>query len=278
MKKVYTRLLCMFLVVILLLCIGGLTIVMAQPSQMVKESTLTKVLEKKVLRVGVLTQDPPFGYLDKNFNNVGYDIDIAKIMAEALGAKLELVETENVNRVPNIITGKVDIIIGLFSNTVERSKSISFSKPYAPVTQVLVGRKDNVDFKNWTDTAGLKIALGRGTSQDIFLTEKATKGTTIVRYETPTDCFLALEQGKVDAVAETDSMVIFYLEDHPDWEIKGDPFMVDPACMGVVLGDQVWLNWVNNFIEHMLHDGNFQKVWAKHFPSYLPWSSVWQTY
>lgn len=276
MKKVYTRLLCMFLVVILLLCIGGLTIVMAQPLQMVKESTLTKVLEKKVLRVGILNTSKPWGYLDKDFNNVGFEPDIAKLMAEALGVKLELVETENINRVPFLVTGKVDIVIAAFANTLERAKSVSFSKAYAPYALVVVGSKDDVDFKNWTDTAGLKVALARGTTSDLFLSEKATKGTEIVRYETASDCFLALEQGKVDAVSEGYTLVAAYIKLHPKWEIKGDPFSRTFPCMGVVLGDQVWLNWVNLFIDHMLNGGKIQELWVKHFE--VPWTNIWLSY
>jgi len=266
----------MLLIVILLLCIGGLTIVMAQPSQMVEKSTLTRVLKNNVLRVGILTNNPPWGYLDKNFNNVGFDIDIAKLMAEALGVKLQLVETENVNRVPFLVTDKVDIIIAVFGNTLERAKSISFSEVYAPYTLVVVGHKDDVDFKSWTDLAGKKIALGRGTTSDTVLSKIAPEGTEIVRYETPTDCFLALEQGKVDAVSDGYDTCAYYVNLHPEWEIKGEPFQRTFPCMGVQIGDQVWLNWVNLFINHMLNDGKIQELWVKHFE--VPWTKIWPSY
>jgi len=276
MKKVYSRLLHVFLVVILLLYIGGLTIVMAQPSQMVKESTLTKVLERNVLRVGVLTACPPWCYLDENYNNVGFDVDIAKLLAENLGVELELVETENVNRAPYIVTGKIDILIAVFGNTLDRAKSVAFSKPYAPYTLVVVGRKDDVDFKKWTDISSRKIAIGRASTADIILSKVAPEGTTIVRYDNPIDYVLALEQGKVDAFSDGYTNAAHIVQSHPKWEIKGDPYSRTFPCMAVQLGDQVWLNWVNLFIDHMLNEGKFQELWVKHFK--VPWTEIWPSY
>jgi len=197
-------------------------------------------------------------------------------MAEELGVKLQLVETENINRVPFLVTDKVDIVIAAFGNTLERAKSVSFSKPYAPYTLVIVGRKDDVNFKNWTDTAGKKVGLGRGTTMDIVFSKKAPKGTEIVRYETSTDYFLALEQGKVDAVSEGYTIAAYYVKQHPEWEIKGEPYLRTFPCMGVQLGDQVWLNWVNLFIDHMLNEGKIQELWQKHFK--IPWTEIWPSY
>ncbi len=276
MKKVHIKVLSMFLVG--LLFIGGLTMVaMADlPTQMAKESTLRAVLEKGVLRVGVHTTAPPWGYLDENYENVGFDIDIAKLMAETLGVKLELTETENVNRVPFLVTGKVDVVIAVFASTPQRAQSIAFSTPYGPYTLVLVGRKDDTDFKNWTDTAGRKVAAGRGGTVEIAFTKIAPEGTEIVSYETPADCFLALEQGKVDAVGEGYTICAYQVQEHPDWEIKGEPFTRTFPSMGVRQGDQVWLNWINLFIHHALSEGKIQEFWVKHFG--VPWTEIWPNF
>ena len=276
MKQVSGRLLSMFLIGTLLVA-GLISAVMAQPpTQIVKESTLTKVLERNLLRVGVLTTVPPWGYLDKNYKNVGFDIDIANMMAEELGVKLKLVETEGVNRVPFLVTGKVDIVIGVFGATLERAKSVAFTKPYAPYALVIVGRKDDPNFKSWTDTAGKKVAVARGTTIDLIFTKKAPKGTEIIRYDLPTDAFLALEQGKVDAVGEGYTVCAYQVRLHPEWEIKGEPFARTFPGFGLPLGDQVWLNWANLFIEQKLAEGKFQELWVKHFQ--VPWIDIWPDY
>jgi len=275
MRRIHIRI--MSLLIMAILCMGlFVTTVVAQPSKMVEESTLKKVLKRGVLRVGVLTDGPPWGYLDENYEIVGFDVDIAKLMAENLGVKLKLVPTKNVNRVPFLVTGKVDVVIACFGNTLERAQSVAFSKPYAPYTLVLVGRKADKDLKSWKDTAGKRVAVGRGTTIDLIFTKIAPEGTEIVRYETPTDCFLALEQGKVDAVGEGYTICAYQVQLHPDWEIKGEPFARTFPCMGVPLGDQVWLNWVNLFIEHMLNERKIQELWVKHFE--VPWTEIWPSY
>jgi polar amino acid transport system substrate-binding protein len=276
MKEITSSILSMLLIGALLV-VGLNSTAMAQsPAQAVKESTLTKVVERKLLRVGVLTTVPPWGYLDKDYKNVGFDIDVAKMMAQELGVELKLIETEGVNRVPFLVTGKVDIVIGVFGATLERAKSVAFSKPYAPYALSIVGRKDDTKFKSWTDTAGKKVAVARGTTNDLIFTKKAPKGTQIIRYDLPTDCFLAMEQGKVDAVGEGYTVCAYQVKIHPAWEIKGEPFARTFPGFGIPLGDQVWLNWANLFIEQNLAEGKFQELWEKHFK--IPWIDIWPDY
>lgn len=244
---------------------------------LVKSSTLTKVLERGVLRVGINVTGPPWGFMDKNYKPTGFDFEIAQLMAKELGVKLEPVEVTNANRVPYLVSGKVDIIIACFANTLERAKSVSFSKPYAPFFLVVVGRKDDKDFKSWRDLPGRKIAIPRSTTSDMILSEIAPKGTIIMRYENQTDAFLALEQGKVDAFAEGYDLAAYQVARHPDWEIKGKPFARTFPCMGVPLGDVVWLDWVNLFIEHKLNSGEIQKLYEKYFNVEFP-EGIWPSF
>jgi len=270
------KLLCMFLVGILLLSIGSLTMVSAQPSQMAKESALLKILEKNLLRVGISTTAPPWGYLDDKYEHVGFDVDMARLMAEQLEVELELVETMPVNRVPYLVTNKVDVMISSFGNTLQRATSVAFSKPYAPYTQVVLGKKDDVDLKNWTDTSGRKVALVKGGTDDVIFSRIAPEGTEIVRYESGADTLLALLQGKVDAMTAGYTNAAFYVQEHPELEIKGDPFSRTFPCIGLPLGDQVWLNWVNLFIDQMLNQGKIQELFEKHFK--VPWTEIWPSY
>ena len=93
------------------------------------DNLLTQILDRGVLRVGVLTTGPPWGFLDEDYNIVGFDVELAKEMAKELGVRLELVETLNINRVPYLTTGRVDIVIACFANTLERAKSVLFPSP-----------------------------------------------------------------------------------------------------------------------------------------------------
>jgi polar amino acid transport system substrate-binding protein len=216
-------------------------------AQKLEESALKKVLDRGVLRVSILGDFEPWCYLDENYEWTGYDVEVARLMAKELGVKLEFVETGTAGRIPYLVTGKVDIIIAGLGATPERAKSVAYSKPYAGVIQALVAPKDS-DIKSYKDCSGKKVAVARGTTSDKAFTEIAPEGTIILRFEENVDSFLALEQGKVDAVADGgwafDSAQV---KKHPEWEIKG-AFYKEVLFLAVRLEDQIWLNWVNMFL------------------------------
>lgn len=254
-------------------------VLMAAPTFAQTSDTLSKVLKRGVLRVGVLTTSPPWGMLNEKYEVVGFDIDIAKEMAKELGVKLELVETLNINRVPYLTTDRVDIMIAVFGNTLERAQSVAFSQPYAPYMLVICGPK-KVKVDSLEDLSGKTVALGRGTTADLILSEKAPKDTQILRYESPPDAFLAVEQGKADVVSEGYPHVMLEIQNHPDWELKlkGEPYSQTYPCMAVKLGDQIWLNWVNLFILHKLNDGFIQDLYGKWFDVPWPKAGIWPNF
>jgi|ADurb_Gel_01_Slu_FD_contig_41_554499_length_907_multi_3_in_0_out_0_1 polar amino acid transport system substrate-binding protein len=254
-----------------------MVVLMAAPTFAQGPDTLNKVLNRGVLRVGVLTTGPPWGFLDEKYELVGFDVDIAKEMAKELGVKLELVETLNINRVPYLTTDRVDIIIACFANTLERAKSVAFSQAYAPFMLVLCGPKD-VKINSLKDLSGKKVALGRGTTSDLHLSEKAPKDAQLLRYESPTDAFLAVEQGKAHVFAEGYDHAMYQIKTHPNWEIKGEPFAKTYPCMAVKQGDLVWLDWVNLFILHKLNDGVLQDLYAKWFNIPWPEAGIWPSF
>ena len=88
--------------------------------------TLQQVLKNGVVRVADCISFAPFGFYDANGKPQGYDVDIATLMAQQLGVKLELTDTTADNRIPNLQTGKVDVVICNFTeNPRGRSRSTS---------------------------------------------------------------------------------------------------------------------------------------------------------
>lgn len=278
MKKQKLLLTLLFLVLFaFLFSIVIFSTVSAQPSaEAVKQSTLTKVLEKKLLRVGVSTIAKPWGYLDDNYQNIGLDVELAKIMAKTLEVEIELVDTHSSNRVPFLVTGKVDVIMSSFSVTPTRALSVAFSRPYAPYPQVIIGRVDDVDFVDWTGIKARKVGVTKGGTDDLGLQQKAPEGTQIHRFETGNDVRLALVQGKIDAMSTGYVNAVAICREDPRFEIKGEPYMRGFPCFGLPLGDQVWLNWVNIFIENLLAEGVIQKLYEEHFQ--VPWKPISEVY
>ena len=95
-------------------------------------STLDDIIKRGTIRIGVGNDVPPFGSLAVNGKLQGYDIDFAHMIAKDLGVKVKLFPSTEINRVPYLITNKVDLIINIFGANPSRSQSVSFSIPLSP--------------------------------------------------------------------------------------------------------------------------------------------------
>ena len=142
---------------------------------------------------GTLTVGLECGYIPFNFTQTtdangavkisnadgyanGYDILIAKRIADALGKELVIVKTEWDSLVPGIEAGTLDLVIAGMSPTAERRKTIDFSEAYYESNLVIVVRKDGkyTEAKNLDDFNGAKLVAQQGTFHDDALQEQAS--------------------------------------------------------------------------------------------------------
>ena len=89
---------------------------------------LADIISKGVVRIGVPLDAPPFGSQDANRKPDGFDIEVAEMVAKALGVKLEMQQITGANRIPFLLTDKVDIVISVMGLTPERAKQIIFTR------------------------------------------------------------------------------------------------------------------------------------------------------
>ena len=95
---------------------------------------LQKILSAGTVRIGVPIDVPPFGSVDAKNEPVGLDVDMANKIAEALGVKVELQQITGANRVPYLVTDRLDIVIAAMGATPERAQQIAFTSPYAALS------------------------------------------------------------------------------------------------------------------------------------------------
>ena len=215
-----------------------------------QESTLTKVLEKKTLVVGVFADAPPYGVMKSSGEYEGFDIDAAQALAASLGAEIEYVSTTNANRIPLLETGKVDIVIAALTNLDERAQKVAMSRPYAAEGQVVLVPAGS-DITSYDDLACRSVAATRGSVPATIL-EKRFPEADASLFEAVADSIQALRSGKVDALMESNSVVQGILADSGDEFVVVDAPQLSPSVvsMGLKQGDQLWLNYVDNFIRN----------------------------
>mgnify|MGYP000365618349 FL=1 len=87
---------------------------------------LDDIIKAGVLNCGVVADFPPMGYFDKNNQPVGFDCDYCQDLADAMGVKANIINLTWGDRIPSLISGKTDVVIGSTSDTLERAKSVGF--------------------------------------------------------------------------------------------------------------------------------------------------------
>lgn len=227
-----------------------------------ENSTLNKVLKAKTLRVAVLPDFPPWAVQKSNGDFEGYEIDIAKELAKSLGVKLKLVSTDGDSRLPLLKAGRVDVNISAWTATDERAQTAGFTIPYdAHGAGVLF--KKGADIKSYDDIAGKKVSVARGSTNDTIVTQQFPTAK-VVRFDAIADVISAVKTGKVDMAVESSYTVAQEAKKDSSLQAISDP-PLDPqlVSMGALQGDQVWLNYLNNFIRNLIASGEDEKLHQK---------------
>ncbi|MCG8358883.1 MAG: transporter substrate-binding domain-containing protein [Kiloniellales bacterium] len=223
---------------------------------------LQNILDKGVVRIGVPLDVAPFGFVDSGGKPIGLDVDMAEMVAKELGVELELQQITGINRIPFLVTNKLDIVISVMGATPERAKQIAFTSPYAGLYIGVFGSSAN-QVEDPKDFGDLKIGVPRGTTQDISITELHPDGN-IVRFEDDATSAAAYLAGQVDVFATANIVARELAKQHPDkdftplYKIRNSP-----AHMGVRIGELELLRWLDTFIFYNKMNGNLDALHEK---------------
>ncbi|MET4491193.1 transporter substrate-binding domain-containing protein [Bradyrhizobium sp. LA7.1] len=234
-------------------------------------NALDAIRQRKKVIIGVLLDGPPFGMLDEKMEPTGYDVEVARKLAKDLGVDVEFVQTTVPNRVVYLQSSRVDLIMAAFSVTPERALSVAFSSPYGTLNHIIVGGT-GVHAATIADLVGKRVAVSRGSFQDMFLTKAAPSGTQIQRYDDDATAHAALASGQVDlaAMAEPTARAVISKSAGKPMEIK---FRLSeaPFSIGIRKGDPELLQWLNTWIYyHRRVTGEFDVLHRKYLGSGIP--------
>lgn len=211
-------------------------------------SILTKVLTSKKISIGVFADAPPYAVLNSSGEYEGFDIDKAKALADSLGAELEFVSTTNASRIPMLETQKVDVVIAALTNLDERAQVVALTRPYASEGQLVVVPADS-PIRSYDDLNGRAVAATRGSVPATILETQFPQARASL-FEAVADSIQALRSNKVDALMESTAVVADIRRSQGDAVRVLDAPALAPSLVsfGVKMGDQLWLNYLNNFI------------------------------
>lgn len=224
---------------------------------------LSDIKEAQKIRVGIDLGAPFYGYIDEKMQPTGSDVDAARLLAEDLGVELEIVQTTNSGRIPNLLSNKADLIISSLSITPERAKAVDFSIPYGAI-QAAVGAPKSMDIKGMDDLAGKTVAVTRGGPQDKLVSEGAPEAK-VVRFDDEAASITAAATGQADIVAITPPIIHAIGVRNPslDFEVK---FVIQSYELGIAMrkNEPELKEWVNGWIAANLKNGKLNEIHLKY--------------
>jgi len=228
--------------------------------------------EKIELRIGTEGAYPPFNYFDSDNNLVGFDIDIAKALCEAMNAECTFVAQDWDGIIPALRANKFDAIIASMSITPERDEVVDFTNKYYNTPPAIAVRKDS-DITEATAEGLADYVMGaQSATTHANYAEAYFPQTELRRYGTPEEYKLDLASGRIDAAID-DVVVLSEWLDGEDGEcckilttLTPDPVINGPGA-GVAIreGDTELRERFNAAIEAIRADGTYQEINDKYF-------------
>lgn len=246
----------------LLLSLIAVSIAAISCGNAMAEDALSTILSRKVLRVAVPTDYPPYGSVGSDMVPRGFDIDMATLVAKKLDVKLELVPVTGPNRIAYLQTKKSDLTISSLGKTPEREKVIDYSIAYAPFFDAVFGKKDIIA-KSYGELTGKVIAVTRGSMQDEELSRLAP-GAVIKRFEDnngTVSAFLA-GQAQMFATGTTVAAVIKVKDPAVNMDLKVI-LSNSPCYIGVLKGESQLVAKLNEIIREAKSNGTIDEMSKK---------------
>jgi cystine transport system substrate-binding protein len=227
---------------------------------------LDTVKQRGTLIVGVEGTYPPFNFVDTKTGQLdGFDIDVAKLIAEKLGVKAEFVKTEWSAILAGLGSGKFDVIVNQVGITPERQQTFDFSVPYvASSPQLILRANDDSGYKSFADLKGKKLGVSQGSNYEALA--KAQEGVQVKSYPGAPEYLSDLVSRRVDA-ALNDQLMTAYLVKTSNIPIKGGAIVGEPKFNGIPFkkDNPEFKAAINKALEDSFASGEFEKISTKWF-------------
>ena len=255
-----------------------------------------KIIEKKVLVVGINEGYAPFamypdiygdGKSNGNATNkdrlVGIDVDIARLIAAELGARVMFVKpVRDDQHISLLRAGVTDMIIATMPRLPSLGLKVNFTDPYFEISQAALIRKDFQGIETASslydlfDVPGIRVGVKKNSSGERFA-HAVFEGDKIRAFETHSSLTNALLAGEVDAHIHESPFVQIWAKAHPEHAQLVRP-LLEPVtrehyAIAIPMGDPDFLSWLNMFIDKLRSDGTMDLLIHRYFVD-MDWSGV----
>lgn len=226
---------------------------------------LEDIVNEGKIKVGVEGTYPPFTYHDESGELVGFDVEVAKALAQKLGVEASFTESDWDSLLAAIDSRRLDTVINDVSVTEERKKKYDFSDPYFFIARQMVCSSDNDTIHSMEDLNGKKIATNMTNS---YAQQLEDLGATIVPISTSDEAATLVLSGRADVCMFNTVILADYLKQHPDAALKVAfvvPEKDEEIAIPLRKGEEPLLEAVNKALNELREDGTLRELSEKYF-------------
>ena len=234
--------------------------------------TVAEIKHKGKLTAGVSADNLLFGFRDPLTGQLeGFDIDMvnaiaAAIFGEAKGHVDYVVENFS-QRIPDLVSGRVDLVADVMTINCARWNQIAFSTEYFHSGQQVLVRKD-APYKSIQDLAGKKVCAAKGSSGQANLAKFPKVKAEIV--DNISDCMVLFQQGAVDGLISDNTVLSGFERQDPYARIAGKQLTDEPYGLGIPAKNVDFVKFVNAKLAQMRTNGDWASIYRKWLPGKVP--------
>ncbi|WP_297946129.1 amino acid ABC transporter substrate-binding protein [uncultured Campylobacter sp.] len=224
----------------------------------------SKTLREGVLKVATEGTFSPFSYYNDKNELVGYDVDVARAVAEKLGLKIEFLTAPWDAMLAAFDAGKADAVFNQVSITDERKKKYEYSVPYTVVYGAIIVHKDNNDIKSFEDLKGKKNADSATSNWAQVAKKYGAQNVTVDSFAKSMELLIAR---RVDTVVRDNTVFYDFLKQRPDAPIKIAAKLkdVDYSAAIVQKGNKELADQISKALNELKAEGKLKEISLKYF-------------
>lgn len=224
----------------------------------------SKTLREGTLKVATEGTFSPFSYYNDKNELVGYDVDVARAVAEKIGLKIEFLTAPWDAMLAAFDAGKADAVFNQVSITDERKKKYEYSVPYTVVYGAIIVHKDNNDIKSFEDLKGKKNADSATSNWAQVAKKYGAQNVTVDSFAKSMELLIAR---RVDTVVRDNTVFYDFLKQRPDAPIKIAAKLkdVDYSAAIVQKGNKELADQISKALNELKAEGKLKEISLKYF-------------
>ena len=231
------------------------------------DSTLTRVQDAGVVRVGVRNDNPPVSFIDEDGEWVGFDLELAQALADEMGVELELVPVDGTTRISFLESGQVDMSVASMNHTRSRDEAIDFSITYFWDNQsflVRTGEYENID-QLFDQTVAASAGSSSIDSWNGYAADAGASTGEIVEFEDKLAAVEAVRSGAVEGYTEDNITMLALAAGDPGLTLLPGGHNPVQFGVGVPENDSEWRDTVNIALQEVWLSGEYQESYDTWF-------------